>query len=209
MTAIPSSAAHALPIEIRLATVDDVPAMLAIYAHHVQHGLATFEEIVPDRDDFSRRWQSVAAAGLPWLVAIGAIGAAGQGEVRQGEGSQAAGVDAGAQVLGYAYAAPYRARSAYRFTLEDSIYIRDGLRGRGVGRKLLTELLVRCESGPWRQMMAVIGDSANAASLGLHRTVGFVDAGVQRAVGFKFGRWVDTVQMQRPLGTGDATLPDR
>jgi L-amino acid N-acyltransferase YncA len=111
------------------------------------------------------------------------------------------------QVVGYSYATAYRPRPAYRFTVEDSVYVAAGLAGRGIGSALLGELIARCEAGPWRQMLAVIGDSGNAGSIGLHRRHGFAPAGTLRSVGFKFGRWVDTVLMQRPLGPGDETLP--
>jgi phosphinothricin acetyltransferase len=111
------------------------------------------------------------------------------------------------RIVGYAYASLYRTRTAYRHTLEDSVYVRDGFAGRGIGRVLLAELIARCERGPWRQMIAVIGDSGNAASIGLHRQLGFREIGTLEAVGFKFGRWVDSVLMQRALGQGSKTLP--
>jgi phosphinothricin acetyltransferase len=169
---------------VRPSREDDLPAMRAIYAHHVLHGLASFEEAPPDVPELARRRAEVLARGLPWLVA-------------EDEGA----------VAGYAYAGPYRARPAYRFTLEDSVYVAPGMAGRGLGRALLTRLLALCEAAGCRQIVAVIGDSANAASIGLHRACGFREVGTLRAVGFKHGRWVDTVLMQRPLGPGDATLP--
>ena len=159
-------------------------AVTAIYAHYVIHGLATFEEVPPSVAEMTARRESVLAAGLPYLVAT-----------------------VGDDVVGYSYATAYRARSAYRFTIEDSVYVRNGLAGRGIGRALLAELIRCCEQGPWRQMIAVIGDSANTGSIGLHRALGFEDAGVLRSVGLKFGRWVDTVQMQRPLGRGSQSIP--
>ena len=159
-------------------------AVTAIYAHYVIHGLATFEEVPPSVAEMTARRESVLAAGLPYLVAT-----------------------VGDDVVGYSYATAYRARSAYRFTVEDSVYVRNGLAGRGIGRALLAELIRCCEQGPWRQMIAVIGDSANTGSIGLHRALGFEDAGVLRSVGLKFGRWVDTVQMQRPLGQGSQSIP--
>ena len=110
-------------------------------------------------------------------------------------------------MVGYSYATPFRPRTAYRFTLEDSVYVAHSLIGQGVGRALLGELIARCERGPWRQMLAVIGDSGNAASIGMHRRMGFRPAGEQRSVGFKLGRWVDTVIMQRALGVGDRESP--
>jgi phosphinothricin acetyltransferase len=150
------------------------------------HGLASFEEAPPDEAELRKRWAGVLASKLPYLVA----------EI---EG----------RIVGYAYATPYRSRSAYRHSLEDSVYVREGCAGRGVGSVLLAALIARCERGPWRQMIAVIGDSGNAASIGLHRKHGFRQAGMLEAVGFKFGRWVDSVIMQRPLGEGAATLPRR
>ena len=148
------------------------------------HGLASFEESAPGEGELRNRRQAVIALGLPYLVAE-----------RDG------------RVVGYAYATQYRARSAYRHSLENSVYVREGEGGRGIGEALLGALIERCEGGPWRQMIAVIGDSANAASIGLHRKLGFREVGTLAAVGFKFGRWVDSVLMQRSLGEGDRTLP--
>lgn len=164
--------------------LSDLAAVTAIYAHHVRHGLATFEEIPPDEAELARRFDSVRALGTPWLVA-----------------------ERGGAVAGYAYASLYRTRSAYRFTLEDSIYIAPEAAGQGIGGALLDRLLAECTALCYRQMVAVIGDSANAASIALHRSRGFAHAGVLPAVGFKFGRWVDSVFMQRPLGEGLDTLP--
>jgi phosphinothricin acetyltransferase len=169
---------------VRNAAAADLPAVHAIYYHHVLRGLASFEEIPPALDEMRRRFAEVTAQGLPYLVAE----------------------DAG-EVLGYGYCAPYRTRSAYRFSLEDSIYIKDGQQRRGIGRALLEQLIARCEQLGYRQLIAVIGDSANAASIGLHAALGFVRAGTLRSVGYKFGRWVDSVTMQRPLGGGDMTPP--
>jgi L-amino acid N-acyltransferase YncA len=169
---------------IRPATAADVPAIQAIYAHHVLHGTATFEEIPPDAGETARRHSEIASRGLPWLVA-----------------------EEAGRLLGYAYAGPYRARSAYRFTLEDSIYLDPAAAGRGLGRRLLERLIADATATGARQLVAVIGDSGNAASIALHARAGFAHAGTLRAVGFKFGRWLDTVQMQLPLGPGDATLP--
>ena len=148
------------------------------------HGLASFEESAPDADELRKRWKAVLSLGLPYIVA-----------------------ELDGRVVGYAYATQYRARSAYRHSLENSVYVREGEGGRGIGVALLVELIERCEGGPWRQMVAVIGDSANAASINLHRKLGFREVGTLAAVGFKFGRWVDSVLMQRPLGEGDRTLP--
>ena len=154
----------------------DMPAVQVIYAHHVLNGLASFEEEAPDVAELRSRRERVLALGLPYLV----------GEI-------------GGEVAGYCYATPYRTRSAYRYTLEDSVYVREGCGGKGLGEALLRELIARCEKGPWRQMIAVIGDSANVASIALHRKLGFREAGTLASVGFKFGRWVDSVLMQRAL----------
>ncbi|WP_256366625.1 GNAT family N-acetyltransferase [Ancylobacter sp. TS-1] len=178
---------HSLPIVpplIRDARDDDMPAVQAIYAHHVLTGLASFEEVPPSAAEMTARRAHVLALGLPYLVA-------------EREGT----------VVGYAYASTYRPRPAYRFTVEDSVYVAPGCGGKGIGGALLGALIARCEAGPWRQMLAVIGDSDNAGSLALHRRLGFRPAGTLAAVGFKFGRWVDSVLMQRPLGPGDDTLP--
>jgi L-amino acid N-acyltransferase YncA len=170
------------PLLIRPATADDIPAVTAIYAHAVLHGSATFELEPPDTAEMTRRRDDVLAKRLPWLVAE-----------RDG------------RVLGYAYAAPFRPRLAYRFCLEDSIYLAPDARGQGVGRLLLAELIAACETRGARQMLAVIGDSENAASIGVHRACGFEHTGVLKAAGWKFGRWVDVVLMQRTLGEGDGT----
>jgi L-amino acid N-acyltransferase YncA len=164
-------------MEIRDAVHSDLGAVHEIYAHHVLHGLASFEEIPPDVDEMRIRWEGVRALELPYIVA-----------------------ELDGIVAGYAYAGLYRTRSAYRHTIEDSVYVRHGMAGRGVGLALLTELIERCTGGPWRQMVAVIGDSANTPSIALHRKLGFREVGTLEAVGFKFGRWVDSVLMQRALG---------
>ena len=169
---------------IRDAEEADMQAVQAIYAHHVLHGLATFEEVPPTMDELLARRASVVAAGLPYLVA-----------------------ESGGRIVGYSDATAYRPRPAYRHTVEDSVYVAEGLGGHGIGSALLRGLIARCEAGPWRQMLAVIGDSGNAGSIALHRRFGFRPAGTQVSVGFKLGRWVDTVTMQRPLGAGDATPP--
>lgn len=168
---------------IRPSTPDDLPAISAIYAHDVLHGTGTFEIDAPDLAEMSRRRDDVLGKGLPWLVA-------------QADG----------QVLGYAYANHFRPRRAYRFCLENSIYLAPGARGQGVGRLLLTELVSRCEAAGARQMLAVIGDAANAGSIGVHAALGFEHTGVLKAAGWKFGRWLDVVLMQRALGSG-AGLP--
>lgn len=162
----------------------DLDAVARIYAHHVQHGLASFEEVAPTIGELRARRAAVLAAGLPCLAA-----------------------ELHGEVVGYAYASTYRPRPAYRYTIEDSVYVADGMGGVGVGSALLASLIERCESGPWRQMLAVIGDSGNTASIALHRRFGFRAAGTFVSVGFKLGRWVDTVLMQRSLGAGDTRSP--
>jgi L-amino acid N-acyltransferase YncA len=166
---------------IRPSTAADVEAIARIYAWHVLNGTGTFEIEPPDRLEIERRRADVLAKGLPWLV-----------------------LESAGQVAGYAYAGPFRPRPAYRFCLEDSVYLAPDSAGRGFGRLLLAELLARCEALGARQMLAVIGDSANAASIGVHRALGFAPAGTLRAAGWKFDRWLDVVLMQRPLGRGDA-----
>jgi phosphinothricin acetyltransferase len=163
----------------------DIAAITRIYAHHVLHGLASFEEVPPDAAELAERRKEVLTHGLPYLTAE-----------RTGE------------VVGYAYAAPYRARSAYRFTIEDSVYIDAARVGQGIGRALLRRLIELCEEGPWRQMIAVIGDSDNHPSIRLHAAEGFRMIGTHPGVGLKFGRWVDSVLMQRELGQGMRTLPE-
>ena len=170
---------------VRDSRPEDMDRIQAIYAHHVLTGLASFEEVPPDVPELARRRADVLGRGLPHLVA-----------------------EAGGAVAGYAYAGLYRPRTAYRFTVEDSIYVDPAAVGQGVGRALLAEVIARCTAAGYRQMVAVIGDSGNAASIGLHSHLGFVSAGVLKAVGFKFGRWVDSVLMQRPLGPGESSLPD-
>jgi phosphinothricin acetyltransferase len=162
----------------------DMGAVRRIYAYYVERALATFEETAPSVAEMSARRRHALDFGAPYLVAE-----------REG------------RVLGYCYAAPYHARSGYRFTLEDSVYVDEDARGRGVGGALLGALIARCEAGPWRQMVAVVGDSGNQASIALHRRHGFVHVGTLVSVGFKLGRWVDTPIMQRALGVGDATPP--
>jgi phosphinothricin acetyltransferase len=159
----------------------DLAAIAAIYRHHVLHGTGTFELDAPDDTEMARRHADVVGKGLPWLVA-------------ERDGA----------VLGYAYANHFRPRRAYRFCVEDSIYLAPGAEGRGLGRLLLAELIARCEALGARQMLAVIGDAANGGSIGVHRALGFEPAGVLKASGWKFGRWLDVVLMQRPLGRGAA-----
>ncbi|MBM3570100.1 MAG: N-acetyltransferase family protein [Alphaproteobacteria bacterium] len=171
-------------LSIRPATPADIPAIAAIYGHHVRHGLASFELDPPDEAELARRQAEILGRGLPYLAAM---------------------LDE--RLAGYAYAGPYRSRPAYRFAVEDSIYVDPSMTGQGVGRALLPALIAECERRGLRQMIAVIGDSANRASIGLHAGFGFVRIGTLPAIGFKFGRWVDSVLMQRALGPGDATLP--
>jgi phosphinothricin acetyltransferase len=172
------------PPLLRPATPADLPAITAIYAHHVQTGLASFETDAPTLAEMTQRHATITGAGYPYLVA-----------------------ELDGAVLGYAYASAYRTRPAYRFTVEDSIYIAPAAVGRGIGRALLARLIVECEQRGDRQMLALIGDSANTASIALHRACGFTHKCTLDAVGFKFGRWVDSVIMQRQLGEGDRSPP--
>jgi len=183
MLAEPEVAARA---QVRPAELRDLPAIQAIYAHHVLSGLASFEEAAPSVEEMRLRYDDVLRRGLPYLVA-----------------------ELDGTLAGYGYCSPYRARTAYRFSLEDSVYVRADLQGRGAGRALLAELIVGAEQLGYRQMIAVIGDSAHAASIGLHAAAGFLRVGTLRSVGFKFGRWVDSVIMQRALGEGDASPAPR
>ncbi|MGG5887899.1 N-acetyltransferase family protein [Falsiroseomonas sp. HC035] len=169
---------------IRDATADDLAAITAIYAHHVRVGTGTFEETPPEPAEMAARIARVQDAGWSWLVA------------------EAEGV-----VLGYAYFSQFRDRSAYRYCAENAIYVRDDVRGQGVGKALVEVLLERATACEFRQMLAVIGDSENVGSIGLHVSLGFRQAGVLKAAGLKFGRWVDVVFMQRALGDGDRTAP--
>ncbi len=171
--------------EVRAARDDDLDAIQAIYAHHVLHGLASFEETPPDRAEIARRHRALVAEGYPYLVA-------------ELEG----------QIVGYAYAGPYRPRPAYRYTVEGTVYVAQGRERRGFGRALLAALIEACGDCGYRRMVAIIGDSGHRASIGLHEALGFRRAGQLHAVGFKFGRWVDSVLMERPLGEGDTTLPE-
>ncbi len=179
-----SANAPVVGIALRPAEDRDVARITAIYADHVLTGLASFEVTPPDAAEIARRRAEVLARGLPYVVA----------EV------------AGA-VVGYAYAAPYRLRPAYAYTVEDSVYVHREAVGRGVGRRLLERLISDCADRGYRQLLAVIGDSGNEPSIALHAACGFTRVGMLSAVGFKFGRWVDSVLMQRPLGEGDATPP--
>lgn len=169
---------------IRDAAAADLAAITAIYAHHVLHGTGTFEETPPTEAEMATRTAKVQGGGHAWLVA-----------------------DQDGRVAGYGYYAPFRERSAYRFTAEDSIYVRNDVRGMGVGKALVQALLERAEAAGIRQMIAVIGDSENVGSIGLHAALGFRQVGVMKAVGLKFGQWVDVVTMQRSLGEGERSLP--
>jgi L-amino acid N-acyltransferase YncA len=174
-----------MDLAIRPATPADIPAITRIYAHAVERGTASFELAPPDEAEMRSRMAGVLDVGLPYIAAT----------------------DGGA-LLGYAYAGLYHRRPGYRFTLEDSIYIAPEAQRRGVGRRLLTDLIALSEARGYRQMIAVIGDSGNASSIGLHRAAGFEPIGIYKNVGFKFGRWLDSVLMQRALGPGASTLPD-
>jgi L-amino acid N-acyltransferase YncA len=169
---------------IRPSTPSDLPAITAIYGWNVLNGTGTFELEAPDEPEMARRRDDVLSKGLPWLVA-----------------------ERGGVVLGYAYANHFRPRRAYRFCLEDSVYLAADAKGQGLGRLLLAELLARCEAAGARQMLAVIGDSANLGSIGVHRTLGFEPIGVMKATGWKFERWLDVVLMQKSLGQGADTTP--
>lgn len=169
---------------IRPASAADFAAIQSIYAHHVLHGLASFEETPPTVQEMRRRYDEVISRGLPYLVA-----------------------EQSGEIIGYGYCTPYRTRSAYRHTLEDSVYVREGQHRKGIGKAILVALIERSEQLGYRQLIAVIGDAAQASSIGLHASLGFLRAGTLRSVGFKFGRWVDSVIMQRPLGTGDGGPP--
>jgi len=167
----------AIALELRDATHAHMDAIAEIYAHHVLTGFGTFEEEPPSATRMTARFDAITGAGLPYLVAVG-----------------------DGRVMGYAYASTYRSRSAYRYTLEDSIYVAPDSQRRGVGVALLNEVVTRCGRAGYKQLIAVIGDSANLASINLHAKCGFRHIGVLRDVGFKRGRWVDTVIMQRALG---------
>lgn len=167
---------------IRPSTPADAAALAAIYGWHVAHGTGTFELDPPSPAEMARRRDAVVSAGLPWLVAE-----------RAGE------------VVGFAYANQFRPRGAYRHCLEDSVYLADGARGQGLGTRLLTEVLALAEARGARQVLAMIGDSANTGSIALHRRLGFEHTGLLKAAGWKFGAWRDVVVMQRTLGAGDTT----
>lgn len=168
---------------VRPALESDVEAITAIYRPAVEQGTASFELEAPPPAEMLRRMRAIKDGGYPYLVCA----------------------DGGGKVLGYAYVSAYRTRPAYRWTVEDSIYVSPDAQGRGIGRMLLEALIRACTAAGYRQMIAVVGDSGTASSIGLHRALGFTFCGVIHSVGFKHGRWLDSVLMQRPLGTGDTT----
>jgi phosphinothricin acetyltransferase len=171
-------------LAVRRATPADIPSITRIYEHAVLYGTASFEIEPPTEDEMRRRFDTMAATGHPYLVA-----------------------EVGGVIAGYAYAGVYRARPGYRYTVEDSVYIAPDAQRRGIGRTLLTRLIAEAEAAGFRQMIAVIGDSAHTPSIALHAEAGFRMIGTFEAVGFKFGRWLDSVLMQRVLGEGAATIP--
>lgn len=184
MTTFSSTSSTSAPLVIRPSLEGDLAVIQQIYEHAVLHGTGTFETDVPDRAEMARRRTEVLSRSLPYLVAE-----------RDG------------QVLGFAYANYFRPRLAYRYFVEDSIYLSPQAQGQGVGRLLLAELIARCEAAGARQMVAVIGDSQNQGSIGVHRTLGFEQTGLMKSAGWKFGRWLDVVLMQRALGQGDTSSP--
>lgn len=171
-------------LALREARVEDVAAIQGIYAYHVLNGFGSFEEVPPEVDEIARRLGDVVRRGLPYLVA-----------------------EAGGEVSAFAYATPFRPRSAYRYSIEDSVYVAPAFLGRGIGRALLAELIEQCTFLGFRQMVAVIGDSANNPSIRLHEALEFRRVGLFEAVGWKQGRWLDIVLMQRPLGSGASSPP--
>lgn len=173
-----------MDLSIRDVTPADMPAISAVYASEVRDHVNTYEYDVPDEAEMQRRMQGIVESGYPYLVA-----------------------EAGGQLLGYAYASSYRARAGYRFTVENSVYVAAGWQGHGVGAALLERLIAECEARGYRQMIAVIGEPANTASIRLHEKFGFQLIGVFRGIAWKHGRWLDTVQMQRALGRGDQEAP--
>lgn len=181
-----STSPAASPVIIRASEERDIASIAAIYGHHVKHGFGSFEEVPPDTDEMARRRADILAKDFPYLVA-----------------------ELDGRVVGYAYASAYRPRIAYRFSVEDSIYVAPDAPRKGIGRALLESLMARCAALGYRQMVAVIGDTQNTGSIALHATLGFRVVGTLPSIGFKHGRWVDSVFMQRPLGSGDSTLPNQ
>jgi phosphinothricin acetyltransferase len=175
-----------MSILVRPSVGTDIPAITAIYAHAVTHGTASFELTPPDAAEMARRRAALVEADFPYLVA-----------------------ERGGEILGYAYAGPYRPRPAYRSTVEDSIYVAPAAQGAGIGRRLLTALIREAEARDFRLMVAVIGDAESHGSIALHRSLGFEIVGSLPGIGYKHGRWLASVLMQRPLGSGAATPPTR
>lgn len=180
----PAARGISTPMQIRAAAPSDLADIQAIYAHHVLTGTGTFEEVPPSVEQMQARMTEVTGAGWAWLVASDATG-----------------------VTGYGYYARLRSRSAYRFSAEDSVYVRPDVHGQGVGKALVAALIAHAEAAGFRQMFAVIGDADNVGSIGLHVSLGFRQVGRLRAAGFKFGRWLDSITMQRALGAGDSDVP--
>jgi phosphinothricin acetyltransferase len=172
-------------MQIRPVSPADIAEIQSIYAHHVLHGTGTFEETPPSVEEMQHRLDKITGHGWAWLVATDET-----------------------KIIGFGYYAQFRDRSAYRCTAEDSIYVREDVRGQGVGKALVAALLTEATAAGFRQMIAVIGDSENIGSIGVHATLGFQKIGTMRATGIKFGRWLDVVYMQKALGAGDTTLPD-
>jgi L-amino acid N-acyltransferase YncA len=172
-------------LSVRPSVEADASALAAIYGHHVLHGFGTFEEIAPSPAEMAARRRAIVERGLPHLVA-----------------------EQAGRVLGFAYASPFRTRAAYRYTVEDSVYVAPDAIGRGVGKAVLAEVLSACQRLGFRQVVAVIGGSDNAASIGVHRALGFEPAGVGKGFGYKQGRWVDVVWMQKPLNGGADGVPE-
>lgn len=171
-------------LQVRHAQAQDIPALAAIYDHQVLHGFGTFEEVPPGPDALHAKWENMRRRGLPFIVASD-----------------------GTDIAGYAHASPFRPRSGYRFTIEDSIYVHHDMHGRGIGSLLMSHLLPACEATGARQVIAVIGDSLNEGSIGVHRKFGFTHAGTIPGAGFKLGRWVDLVFMHKALNGGTDSLP--
>ncbi|EIM25292.1 GNAT family N-acetyltransferase [Microvirga lotononidis] len=175
-----------MSILVRPSSESDLEAVTAIYGHAVRHGTASFELDPPDRAEMARRRATILEGGYPYLVA-------------EQDGA----------ILGYAYAGAYRTRPAYRSTVEDSIYVAPSAQGQGIGRLLLAALIEECEARDFRLMVAVIGDEESKGSIGLHRSLGFEPVGILKGIGYKHGRWLSTVLMQRPLGRGTREAPTR
>ena len=171
-------------MQIDAATIADLAEVQSIYAHHVLHGAGTFEEVPPSIEQMTARHAAGMAGGYDWVVARDATG-----------------------ILGYGYYGAFRQRSAYDWTVEDSVYVREDVRGQGVGKAVVAEVLRLAEGRGYRQMLALIGDSDNIGSIGMHASLGFQRAGIMRACGVKFGRWLDVVIMQRPIGKADEDIP--